>query len=135
MLKEYLSELLAMQAPKEEIADNINYNIGDTTNGAMVAIRTLKSAKNGDVKALRLLYEVLGELDVKGKVTVEVLETEKTAAYESGYKQGQADVFEYMTVTEIKTLLERLEKDEKPKGENPLILPNGNRIYGESGLE
>ena len=86
LIREYLTELLEMQAPKGEI--DTNYNIGNT-NGAMVAVRTLKRAKEGDTRALRLLFEVIGELDTKGKVNIEI---EVKQAYDSGYKKALDDI-------------------------------------------
>lgn len=91
LIREYLTELLAMQAPKEEI--DTNYNIGNT-NGAMVAVRTLKRAKEGDTRALRLLFEVIGELDTKGKISIEILDIEIKKAYENGYNQAITDIMQ-----------------------------------------
>ena len=91
LIREYLTELLEMQAPKEEI--DTNYNIGNT-NGAMVAVRTLKRAKEGDTRALRLLFEVIGELDTKGKISIEILDIEIKKAYENGYNQAITDIMQ-----------------------------------------
>lgn len=91
LIREYLTELLEMQAPKEEI--DTNYNIGNT-NGAMVAVRTLKRAKEGDTRALRLLFEVIGELDTKGKISIEILDIEVKKAYENGYNQAITDIMQ-----------------------------------------
>ena len=108
----------------------------DTNNAAAVAIQILNQAKNGDIKALRLLLEVMGELD-KNRVSVEVVNNDIEAAFERGRKQGQNDMLEVMTDKELITIIARLDGKEKlpPENERPVFTPDGRLIFGESELQ
>ena len=124
-IREYLDELLEMAEGE-----------ADTNNAAAVAIQILNQAKSGDIKALRLLLEVMGELD-RNKVSVEVVNNDIEAAFERGRKQGQDDVYGVLTDKELITIIARLDGKEElpPEEERPVFTPDGNIIFGESELE
>ena len=135
-IKELIAELLEQDAPATDTMF-LDYKLDYYTNAAIIAIKIIDKAKNGDVKALRLLLEIVGELERGNRVTVNNIENiEETEAYKKGYKAGQADVFKRMTNEELHNLIERtMDNVELDEDEKPLVMPNGVIIYGESQLE
>ena len=87
-LREYITEILELKA--DELSESENT---DKTNAAAIAVKTVTLAKQGDIKALRLVYEVLGELD-RAKVNIEINQKEIQDAYEAGQKDGIDSVIE-----------------------------------------
>ena len=86
-LREYLNELLA--SPAKELENNTELSDTDKTNATAVAVKTIQLAKDGNVRALRLLYDVLGELD-KNTINIAI----NNAEYEKGYQQGVNDTLD-----------------------------------------
>lgn len=129
-LREYLSELLELKAGDFSNTDKVNYKT-DRTNGAAVAVAILKKAKAGDLRAARLICEIMGEL----RNTIDLTTVDKTDI-EAAYMQAQQDIFKHMTDAELRALVERLRKGEEvPEDEKPLLLPNGEFIVGAAELE
>lgn len=82
LLREYVTELLTL--PAEELRGQKGT---DGTNSAAVAVSLLTAAKSGDTKAMRLLFELVGELD-RNKVAIEINQQEVKEAYEKGQKEA-----------------------------------------------
>lgn len=103
-LKEHLSELLEMQANDIDDYDKIDYRT-DKTNGSAVAVAVLKKAKAGDLRAARLICEIMGELKNEIDIT-----TKNETDIQAAYMAGQKDVFKNLTDAELRALVERTRK-------------------------
>lgn len=135
-IKDVLSEFLEMDALPSDMVF-MEYDLPYFNNAMIVAIKIIEKAKSGDVKAVRLLLELTGELE-RNKVVVNnnTENIEESELYQKGYKAGQRDVFANMTDAELYAFTERLEKHEEiPADEKPLVLPDGRVLCGESQLE
>ena len=136
LIREIITDFMEQEATATDkmLAD---YKIDTYTNGAIVAGKLIDKAKRGDVRATKLLMEIMGELE-RGKVTVNniVEKDEDTELYKKGYWAGQRDVFAHLTDQELHNVIERTKYNiEVAEDERPLVLPNGPIIYGESMLE
>ena len=107
-IRAYLDELLEMAEGET-----------DTNNAAAVAIQILNQAKNGDIKALRLLLEVMGELDRnKTNVTVNNYEKDCQEAYERGRKEEQEYIMSLLPTSVLRQIANgELEPHERTKEE------------------
>ena len=136
-LKEIISELLELDAPAMDTMFLDDYKLDVCTNTVIIAVKLVSLAKAGDIRAVKLLLELLGELE-KGKVIVNnnVENFEENELYKKGFWAGQQNVFSAMTDAELIAFRDRLEKGEAiPDEEKPLILPDGRMILGVSELE
>lgn len=76
-IKEYVDVLLENNSDDAEIND-----------AGMIAFQMVNQAKKGNLKAIRLLLQLLGELD-KEKVKIDInANIEETEAYKVGYDKG-----------------------------------------------
>ena len=136
-IKELIAELMEQDAPATDTMFT-DYKLDFYTNAAIIAMKLIDRAKSGDVKALRLLLEIVGELERGNRVTVNtnIDNIEETEAYQKGYKAGQTDVFKRMTDQELYAMIERTKNNiQIAEDEKPLVMPNGTIICGESQLE
>ena len=107
------------------------YNLDYYTNAAVIALRLTNKAKRGDIRAVKLLLEITGELE-QGKVKTN---DEENELYQKGYRKGQTDVFEYLNVKELESYMNRVMNNEKVYDNKPVFLPDGRMIYGEDELK
>ena len=133
-MREIVTDLLERKAPDKDITF-VEYEMDFISNMAVIASKMVNRAKSGDPRAIKLLLELLGELDSKGNVNVSV-NIEETEPYEKGYRAGQKEIFEVLTDTELHDILERMNNKQLQEvtEDKPLIMPNGVIIYGESQL-
>ena len=68
-IKELIAELMEQDAPATDTMFT-DYKLDFYTNAAIIAMKLIDRAKSGDVKALRLLLEIVGELERGNRVTV-----------------------------------------------------------------
>ncbi len=134
-IKDIISELMEQEASAMD-KWGLNYDMDFISNRAVVAMKILDKAKTGDARTVKLLLELLGELE-RNTVKVDVNgNIEDNELFQKGYKAGQADVFKSMTDEELVKFMERMENNEElPEGEKPVILDDGTVIYGESQLK
>ena len=82
-IKEYVDILLESNTDGAELCD-----------AGMVAFQMVNQAKKGNLKAIRLLLQLLGELD-KDKVRIDInANVEESEAYKKGYADCQRYFFE-----------------------------------------
>ena len=82
-IKEYVDVLLENTSDDAEMSD-----------AGMVAFQMVNQAKKGNLKAIRLLLQLLGELD-KDKVRIDInANVEETEAYKKGYADCQRYIFD-----------------------------------------
>lgn len=89
-LREYVTEIL--ERPASELTGAKG---SDKTNAAYIALQTVEAAKSGNIRALRLLYEIMGELD-RDKINIEINQQEVKEAYERGQKEAIDDVVQML---------------------------------------
>lgn len=119
VIKDLLSELLEIKPKDTETNQMLNTYELDNNNGAVVAVRILNNAIDGDAKALRLLLEVMGELD-RNKTTVTVNNYEKDCqeAYERGRKEEQQYIMSLLPTSVLRQIANgELEPHERTKEE------------------
>lgn len=127
-IREILGELLGQEAPHDDTMF-IRYGMDFYSNATILAINLMDQAKSGNVRAIKLLFEVLGELDKNA-------DEKESAEYQKGYNAGQVDVFKHMTEKELRDYMDRLANNlDIPVNERALVLPDGRVIVGESELE
>lgn len=81
-IKEYVDALLENNSDDAEIND-----------AGMIAFQMVNQAKKGNLKAIRLLLQLLGEMD-KDKVRIDInANVEETEAYKKGYADCQRYLF------------------------------------------
>ena len=88
-IKEIIAELMEQEASDIDLLFN-EYKLDFYSNSAVIAMKLTDKAKRGDTKAVKLLLEILGELDKNN-------EEKESQEYQKGYSAGQADVFKNMT--------------------------------------
>lgn len=136
-IREIIAELMAMEAPKDDTMFLDGYDRDFYSNSAIIAIKLLSKAKGGDIKAIRLLLELSGELE-RNRVTVNnnIENIEENELYLKGFHAAQEVLCKYMSDKELYTLIERINsQQEVPENERALVLPDGRFICGESMLE
>lgn len=138
-IREIIAELMEMEAAKDDTMFLDGYDKIFFTNSAIVAIKLLTKAKGGDIKAIRLLLELSGELE-RNKVTVNnttnVENLEENELYLKGFHASQEVICKYMTDKELCTIIDRIKTgQEVPLDERAHVLPDGRFICGESMLE
>lgn len=138
-IKEIIAEFMEQEAPKDDTLFLDGYDRDFYSNSAIIAIKLLSKAKGGDIKAIRLLLEIMGELE-RNKVTVNnttnVENLEENELYLKGFHAAQEVLCKYMSDKELYTLIERINsQQEVPENERALVLPDGRFICGESMLE
>ena len=119
LIKDLLSELLQKRPKDAETNEMLDKYELDNNNGAVVAVRILNNAIAGDAKALRLLLEVMGELD-RNKTTVTVNNYEKDCqeAYERGRKEEQDFIMSLLPTSVLRQIANgELEPHERTKEE------------------
>ena len=136
-IREIIAELMEMEAAKDDTMFLDGYDKIFFTNSAIVAIKLLTKAKGGDIKAIRLLLELSGELE-RNKVVVNnsVENIEENELYLKGFHASQEVICKYMTDRELCTIIDRIKTgQEVPENERAHVLPDGRFICGESMLE
>ena len=85
---------------RKQIKEYIDIILEDDTgepvisNAEMIAVQMVNQAKKGNLKAIRLLLQLLGELD-KDKVRIDInANVEESEAYKKGYADCQRYFFE-----------------------------------------
>ena len=119
LIKDLLSDLLEKRPKDAETKEMLDRYELDNNNGAVVAVRILNNAIAGDAKALRLLLEVMGELD-RNKTTVTVNNYEKDCqeAYERGVKDGQQELISMLPSDVLRKIIDgELQPHERTKEE------------------
>lgn len=128
--REILADLMEQEAPAMDTMFS-KYEMDFISNRAVIAMRIVDKAKNGDARAIKLLLCLLGELQ-----DTDELVNRETEAFERGYRKGQADIYATMTTDELEAFLDRQLDEKEPKtNEHTLVLPDGRIIYGEDKLE
>ena len=138
-IKEIIAEFMEQEASKDDTLFLDGYDRDFYSNSAIIAIKLLTKAKNGDIKAIRLLLEIMGELE-RNKVTVNnttnVENLEENELYLKGFHASQEVICKYMTDRELCTIIDRIKTgQEVPENERAHVLPDGRFICGESMLE
>lgn len=136
-IKEIVAELLEKEAPKDDTLFLDGYDRDFYSNSAIIAIKLLSKAKIGDIKAIRLLLEIMGELE-RNKVTVNnnIENIEENELYLKGFHASQEVICKYMTDKELYAIIDRINTgQEVPENERAHVLPDGRFICGESMLE
>ena len=129
-IKDFITDFLDMEAPATDTMLE-EYNLDYYTNAAVIALRLTNKAKRGDIRAVKLLLEITGELE-QGKLKSN---DEENELYQKGYRKGQIDVFEYLNVKELESYMNRVMNKEKVYDNKPVFLPDGRMIYGEDELK
>ena len=109
LIKEYVDTLLAN-----------NPDDAETNDAGMIAFQMVNQAKKGNLKAIRLLLQLLGELD-KEKVRIDInANPEETELYKKGFD----DAMRYMYARLPDDILRKwIEEDEVPiVNHNPEVL-------------
>lgn len=135
-IKEIIAELTEQEASNTDTMF-ANYKLDFYTNAAVVAMKLIDKAKGGDIKAIRLLLELSGELE-RNKVTVNnnIENIEENELYLKGFHASQEVICKYMTDRELCTIIDRIKTgQEVPLDERAHVLPDGRFICGESMLE
>lgn len=137
-IKEIIAELTEQEASNTDTMF-ANYKLDFYTNAAVVAMKLIDKAKGGDIKAIRLLLELSGELE-RNKVTVNnttnVENLEENELYLKGFHASQEVICKYMTDRELCSIIDRIKTgQEVPENERAHVLPDGRFICGESMLE
>lgn len=130
-IKDIITEIMEKEAPADDKLF-LEYDMPYYSNAVILAIKLVERAKDGDVRAMKLLLEIIGEMESGKVVNINVEENE---LYQKGYRKGQADVFAYLSNSEMTSYLDRLTNNEKVYDDKPLILPDGRIIGGENELE
>lgn len=119
LIKDLLSDLLQKRPKDAETKEMLDRYELDNNNGAVVAVRILNNAIDGDAKALRLLLEVMGELDRnKTNVTVNNYEKDCQDAYERGVKDGQKELISMLPSDVLRKIISgELQPHERTKEE------------------
>ncbi len=136
-IKEIIAEFMEQEAPKDDTLFLDGYDRDFYSNSAIIAIKLLTKAKNGDIKAIRLLLEIMGELE-RNKVTVNnnIENIEENELYLKGFHASQEVICKYMTDKELYAIIDRIKTgQEVPENERAHVLPDGRFICGESMLE
>lgn len=135
-IREIITELMEQEAPANDTMF-MDYKLDFISNMAIIAIKLLSKAKNGDIKAIRLLLELSGELE-RNKVVVNnsVENIEENELYLKGFHASQEVICKYMTDKELYAIIDRINTgQEVPENERAHVLPDGRFICGESMLE
>lgn len=136
-IKEIIAEFMEQEAPKDDTLFLDGYDRDFYSNSTIIAIKLLTKAKGGDIKAIRLLLEIMGELE-RNRVTVNnnIENIEENELYLKGFHASQEVICKYMTDKELCNVIDRIKTgQEVPENERAHVLPDGRFICGESMLE
>lgn len=119
LVKDLLSELLEMKPLDADTIEMLDAYELDKNNGAVIAVRILKLAERGDAKALRLLLELMGELERnKTSVTVNTYEKDCQEAYERGVEDGRSEIISMLPSDVLRKIINgELQPHERTKEE------------------
>ena len=136
-IREIIAEFMEQEAPKDDTLFLDGYDRDFFSNSTIIAIKLLEQAKHGNIRAIKLIFETMGELE-RNKVTVNnnIENIEENELYLKGFHASQEVICKYMTDRELCTIIDRIKTgQEVPLDERAHVLPDGRFICGESMLE